>query len=183
MLIQPRKPKFLDQHKLRTRARWENKNSQLNEGFIFLTKRCKLKPKHFEIVRLRLLRITRLQRRLSTKARFKMKRSAKATVFVMFKRSSFYLRIIRLFWFTGFPHIATTHDTKNTRMGKGKGHIRHWYFLGHPGAIIIRFGGLRPASLKYIVGQITKRLPGKPLGGIIHRNLESSSFSFFSPWI
>jgi ribosomal protein L16/L10AE len=97
MLAQPRKPRYNIYQKFRRRGNWINRNNQFWVGLLFSSHRCKFNTAHFEAVRLRLVRMLRRRKRLSAKARFKMKRRLQISKRVLFTRSSFQLRLLRIF--------------------------------------------------------------------------------------
>jgi len=156
----PKKPRYREFQKLRHKVNWFNGELGKWLGGIILLTRCKLFWRHFEMIRLRLAWGLGRRRRMSKKERFK-KKVVKIQIKKYFKRIKGIKHLKRKFWYTGFPHLLISRRSVGGRMGKGKGNVKTWYFIGYEGHYLLVISGVRPISMLRVLKQITLRLPAR----------------------
>ena len=123
-----------------------------------LLKQTKILWKHFETLRLKLVRVVYARTKLSRKAWFKQKRHK--TIKVEYKKPSpSKQKSHNVAWYTGFPHTQYIIKSKGSRMGKGKGRVKHWYFSGMPGHTLVKLYVNNPRVLLLLAHKILRLIP------------------------
>lgn len=156
MLQQPRKIKSLV--KQRRRPYTSLFCITPSRPFVFcLLRPTKISWRHFETIRLKIVRTLAKKRRSSKKTMFKQaaarqtkSRSMSTAVQRTFKPTILYF---------GFPHQPYSIKTKGSRMGKGKGKCKFWFFLGRPGTRLLSIPSSNCLAFQLIRHKLTALIP------------------------
>jgi ribosomal protein L16/L10AE len=124
---------------------------------VYLTKAAKISWAHFEAIRLKFSRIITAKRKASKKTWFKQQRGKEV------RRSTYESKVKKhgTIWYNGFPHLPHHSKGRGSRMGKGKGNIKYWYFNGKPFHKIMIFKHQNSAIIKIFITKIVCMLPCK----------------------
>jgi ribosomal protein L16/L10AE len=160
MRISPRRSKYgrIQQGRWRAANIWGRERSSY--GCLICLRRVHLYWYHFETLRLQLAWSLGRRRRLSRKARYRAKQKQVSTRVDFFRRQRRRGRVVRVFWYTGFPHLVMSGKTRGMRMGKGKGDPRGWRYRCYEGTILLQLTGINSIKLFGILRLLRQRLPG-----------------------
>ncbi len=143
----------------------KNTKTQLNQApprstTFYLTARTKLLWIHFEALRLKLARTLTASRRVSRRTWFKQLKKEKEKKKKERTQSS-QKRKKNPIWYTGFPHLAYRARSRGSRMGKGSGSVKNWYFVGQRGHPLIYIRHSNKQRLAELTRKIHTLFPGK----------------------
>lgn len=160
-LRRPRKTRFINFFKCKNMCSWRCQNVMFGEGWLQARYTFKLHWYLFETIRLRLAWSLIKKKRASRKTYYKQKMKKETVVKGPFKwpRSSSQ----GVAWYGGFPHLAYSKKPRGSRMGKGKGSSKHWYYLVKPGACVLRVRTVSTWKLRYNLAQLKRCIPSNLL--------------------
>ena len=115
---------------------------------------------NFEALRLHLTWTIAKKRKLRNKIFFKQKKKKQKSITKIFynKNKPIYNNI--QVWFNGFPHLPYTNKPRGSRMGKGKGATKLYYFKSYSNHPLIILNNCTAKQINLIFYKLKQHIPG-----------------------
>ena len=145
-------------------------------GIIKIHKTIRIFYHNFETLRLQLTWSLVRRRRLTKKMFFKQKMSKKKKKKLFFKWPYRYNKFQRSVWYIGFPHLPYTTKPKGSRMGKGKGGSKNYFYKCYAGQTLIYISNYSKIQLYYTFYKVHKCIPSTTF--YIYNNYRTSNLKW-----
>ncbi len=157
MLKLPRRPPSTKLSRLHRAARQIATPSLTHYSALTLAKHTKLSWAQFEAIRLKIARALTAKTSVSRRTWFKQKRKQKSKRVIGQKIK------LTTAWYAGFPHTPYFAKGRGSRMGKGKGNLKYWYFWGRAGNPILMIRHKNYTLIKHTLHKICQLAPSLKL--------------------
>ncbi len=127
----------------------------------FLTARTKLLWIHFEALRIKLARTLTASRRITRRTWFKQLKKKQQQQQHKAPNAQLQQKTKKNpIWYAGFPHLAYRAKSRGSRMGRGSGPIKSWYFVGQRGHPLLQIRHSNKQRLAELTRKIHALFPG-----------------------